>query len=196
MKLLRLAVLMVVCACERRDLSACVPGRAVPCACSDGRTGAQTCRDDRVFAPCVCTPPRGADEKPEPPRAPDLAVAPAHGAARAALPHVPVSRPADSGIAETRHGVIDRDQVNAALAAQDRSFRMCYGRSLAEQPGLAGLLEVDFTVDLAARVTRVATRGLISAPEVGACVAQIVRATTFPAAQGAPVALAYTLQFP
>jgi hypothetical protein len=33
---------------------ACVPGRAVSCACADGRSGAQLCDDEGRFSPCQC----------------------------------------------------------------------------------------------------------------------------------------------
>ncbi|MEM1413931.1 MAG: hypothetical protein AAGH15_03485 [Myxococcota bacterium] len=39
----------------------CVPGRSLPCACPDGASGAQLCRDDGTFAPCSC-----AGEGPDP----------------------------------------------------------------------------------------------------------------------------------
>ncbi len=36
------------------DKSKCTPGQSSPCGCSDGRTGAQTCRADGTFETCVC----------------------------------------------------------------------------------------------------------------------------------------------
>jgi hypothetical protein len=32
----------------------CVPGRSEPCACTDGRSGAQVCGANGIFGPCVC----------------------------------------------------------------------------------------------------------------------------------------------
>lgn len=39
--------------CESEE--SCVVGRAVPCACTDGRSGAQMCLPDLTYGPCVCT---------------------------------------------------------------------------------------------------------------------------------------------
>jgi hypothetical protein len=36
------------------DVTTCVPGRAVACACTDGRAGAQICNDEERFSPCQC----------------------------------------------------------------------------------------------------------------------------------------------
>ncbi|MCA9560825.1 MAG: hypothetical protein KC583_19890, partial [Myxococcales bacterium] len=33
---------------------ACVVGRAVACACTDGTDGTQTCLADQTYGPCVC----------------------------------------------------------------------------------------------------------------------------------------------
>ena len=35
----------------------CIPGQAAPCACTDGRAGAQSCMEDGTFAACVCEGP-------------------------------------------------------------------------------------------------------------------------------------------
>ncbi|MFO0610053.1 MAG: hypothetical protein U0324_43240 [Polyangiales bacterium] len=54
----------------------CVPGMAVACACRDGASGAQTCRPDGAFDPCVCDPPAGdagAVDTGAPPRVLELA---------------------------------------------------------------------------------------------------------------------------
>ena len=40
---------------QTNGLAQCVPGASPPCACADGRTGAQICQLDEVFGPCVCT---------------------------------------------------------------------------------------------------------------------------------------------
>ena len=46
----------------------CVAGRQEPCACADGRHGAQTCSADQTFGSCVC---EGSDARPAPDAAPD-----------------------------------------------------------------------------------------------------------------------------
>lgn len=42
-------------AIRSKKRKSCVPGRSVPCACPDGRTGVQTCRPDGTFGQCRCS---------------------------------------------------------------------------------------------------------------------------------------------
>lgn len=193
-------VAALVGACNRRgDSSGCVPGAALPCACVDGRQGAQVCKADHTFALCECTSSQvSADSKPpvpapadEVPPAPQALRTPARVAPRAPT----VDARAPGADASEPHGTIDRERVNALLAERDRSFRMCYQRSLAEHPALAGRMEVRFTVGMSSRVTAATTSGLDEAPDVGRCVAQIVRSIVFPPPAGAPVDLVYPLDF-
>src|SRR6185369_12026360 len=58
---MRLVLCLLLVACEAgtpmTDGGAphCVPGASAPCACSDGKTGAQVCKSDGTFEVCVCT---------------------------------------------------------------------------------------------------------------------------------------------
>src|SRR5690606_8825488 len=45
--------------CESQ-VSVCVPGRQVSCACPGGLEGVQTCNDDEMFDDCECDFPVGA----------------------------------------------------------------------------------------------------------------------------------------
>ncbi len=42
----------------------CIPGQSAACACTDGATGAQICRDDGTFDACVCAPASDARSAP------------------------------------------------------------------------------------------------------------------------------------
>lgn len=68
------AVAALLAACGRRGIDpppGCVPGAAAPCACVDGRPGAQTCLADRTYEPCVCAAPHAPEAPTAPP--PDAA---------------------------------------------------------------------------------------------------------------------------
>ena len=51
---LGLSLLVVACSVDPAP-STCVAGRSEACACSDGRSGSQTCMPDGTFGSCTCT---------------------------------------------------------------------------------------------------------------------------------------------
>ncbi len=53
----------ILCGASASCVETCVPGETEPCACTDGRGGAQICRANGTFEPCVCSskPDGGAD---------------------------------------------------------------------------------------------------------------------------------------
>jgi hypothetical protein len=65
----RALVALALLGCSSEPSSAlpapeCTPGASLPCACADGRSGAQVCRDDRALEACRCSgsespPPAG-----------------------------------------------------------------------------------------------------------------------------------------
>jgi len=65
-KLLRVAMVAAAVACgasevKRLPSSSCGPiGKSQACACADGRTGAQICREDGAFGACACAGAKGS----------------------------------------------------------------------------------------------------------------------------------------
>lgn len=43
------------------DAARCTPGASLPCACTDGRAGAQLCTPQQTLGACVCSSPLPAD---------------------------------------------------------------------------------------------------------------------------------------
>jgi hypothetical protein len=54
---LTLLLALTPLACVEQREARCVPGMAVVCACTSGRTGAQTCQAEGRYAECVCDEP-------------------------------------------------------------------------------------------------------------------------------------------
>jgi len=74
----------------------CTPGVSTPCACADGRSGAQVCQGDGVMGACACLSPADAGAAPDAPAAPSDARAEAATAADALSPVRDAGAPSDS----------------------------------------------------------------------------------------------------
>lgn len=76
-------------------------------------------------------------------------------------------------------------RVMSMMRARQGEFVRCYEAGTQGHDGVAGRLEIQFTVSPNGRAENVRARGLEAAPEVGTCVAEIVRGMSFPPATSA-----------
>ena len=170
------AGLVLVClalACSRRidppsPAPGCVPGAAQPCACIDGRAGAQTCLDDRTFAPCVCVAPMQAEAPAAEPVAPSLgAVSPRR------LPQRPAAERAPETSASTLPETPDRGAVRSALSGLSSAVRAC-------GTGTGGTAMVTIVFESVGRAISATVGGIPAGPEVACIVGVVLRATVPP----------------
>jgi serine/threonine protein kinase len=105
-----------------------------------------------------------------PSRAPQPAAAPPAAVQPAAAP-----TPSGSGGGEGFYA-----RVMSMMRARQGDFVRCYEAGTQGHDGVAGRLEIQFTVSPNGRAENVRARGLEAAPEVGTCVAEIVRGMSFP----------------
>ena len=86
------------------------------------------------------------------------------------------------------------DAARLIRAAMPR-LQPCYDRALATHPGLHGRLELRFTIQRRGRVIHAVAVGMPEAPEVGTCLVDVLRQTTFPVPENGTLQLFYPLQF-
>ncbi|MEZ4410785.1 MAG: hypothetical protein R3A52_30535 [Polyangiales bacterium] len=72
-----------------------------------------------------------------------------------------------------------QQRVNARMGARQIDFLACYERNTDPANAVAGTLTLTFNVSGEGRATGITTRGLANAPEVGRCVADVVRGLEF-----------------
>lgn len=96
---------------------------------------------------------------------------------------------------EGSEGEIDARGVASRIRARVGAVRACYERALRERPTLAGRLTVRFTIGAEGRVTSIRPEGLPEAPEVGVCVANVIRRIEFERPAGGAVEFSFPLTF-
>lgn len=99
------------------------------------------------------------------------------------------------GDSEGGEGTLDSNAIASGVRRSISGIRSCYERSLRNNPQLSGRLEVRFTIGGAGRVTAASTSGLDAAPEVGSCIAGVVRRIVFPAPTGGSVETSFSFNF-
>lgn len=96
---------------------------------------------------------------------------------------------------EGSEGEIDARAVASQVRTRTGAIRGCYERALRERPSLAGRLVVRFTIGANGRVNSIRPEGLLEAPEVGACVANVIRRMEFPRPSGGAVEFSVPFTF-
>ena len=74
-------------------------------------------------------------------------------------------------------------------------FVACYERGTENNAGVSGNMDISFQVGADGRASNVATRGLGDAPEVGRCIADAVRGTSFPPPPSGTSAIVHSIHF-
>ena len=92
-------------------------------------------------------------------------------------------------------GELDARGVASRIRARVGAIRGCYERALRDHPTLAGRIEVRFTIGPEGRVNSIRPEGLPEAPEVGACVANVIRRVEFPRPTGGAVEFSFPFTF-
>jgi len=112
------------------------------------------------------------------------------GAPRGATPQAAAPVPAAGGGGE---GFYTR--VMAMMRGRQADFLRCYEQGTQNQREVGGRLELQFTVTPSGRAENVRPRGLDAAPDVGTCVADIVRGMSFPPGDLGGNPLTHTMNF-
>jgi TonB family protein len=162
------ALISAAAAADPDTMDTCAPGSSMPCACSDGSTGLKTCTQEKHFAACVCGQ-SGARR---------------HGSMNDATP-------------ENVKGMQDPKVLAGVFRSRRGAPLACYELALRENPGIAGTIQVRFTLRHTGAVAGVAVEGYgIGDPKLTACLLKILRTWRFPAPpDGATVSFSYPFNF-
>ncbi|MBI4951969.1 MAG: AgmX/PglI C-terminal domain-containing protein, partial [Myxococcales bacterium] len=95
-----------------------------------------------------------------------------------------------------QQGRLPVDVIKTVIASHYRYLRECFEEGLARQPGLAGLVNVHFTIGLEGDVTVSSTEGsTIGDPAVVGCVRERFTSVQFPKPEGGVVTVTYPIAF-
>ncbi len=92
-------------------------------------------------------------------------------------------------------GPIGPGDAARLVSAQMPRLRPCYERALPTHRTLAGRVELRFTIASDGRVSQSRAYGLPEAPEVATCLADVIRATTFPRPANGTLPFIFPLTF-
>lgn len=92
---------------------------------------------------------------------------------------------------------VDAGAVARIIRGQLGGIRACYERELRNNPALAGLLEVSFTIGESGRITRISAAGPVAsaAPSVGSCVSRRLQGLVFPSPEDGSVDFKFPFTF-
>jgi hypothetical protein len=100
-----------------------------------------------------------------------------------------------SGESDGGDGALDPGAVARVIRGQLGGIRSCYERALRNNPTLSGRISAHFTIGTSGRVTSVNADGMGEAPEVGTCVAGVIRRLVFPTPEGGSVDFTFPFNF-
>ena len=129
-------------------------------------SGAMTGCEKRARQPRQSAPPTMAAPAP-PPRVID-----------AGLPDAAVDAAVDAGLAFGPGDKVDRGTIAKVVRSASAGFRFCFEKALQQQPGLAGKVTVEFTIEPDGSVQTAVATGLT--PEVEQCMVERARKLRFP----------------
>lgn len=92
-------------------------------------------------------------------------------------------------------GEVDAAAVLSTVRAEGAEMQRCYEDALRASPGLAGRLELRFTISVDGRITHAVASGPPGFRAVGHCILGRLRALAWPAARGASVDFEVPLSF-
>lgn len=81
-------------------------------------------------------------------------------------------------------GRLDANAMARVIRIQIGGIEACYNRALRTSPALAGRVTVRFTIGTSGRITSASANGMDPAPDVGTCMAGVVRGMVFQAPEG------------
>lgn len=99
------------------------------------------------------------------------------------------------GASFTGKGKIPREVIQRVVRANFGRFRFCYEQGLTKDPALKGRVVVAFTIAADGRVSAASGGGTMPDKDVTSCVAKAFSRLQFPAVDGAPVKVAYPIEF-
>ncbi len=118
-------------------------------------------RQPRQSAPPVTAPPR-----------------PLPAVVDAAVPDAAPDAAVDAGLAFAPGDVVDRGTIAKVVRSASGGFRFCFETALKQQPGLAGKVMLEFTIEPDGSVQTAVATGLT--PEVEQCMVERARKLRFP----------------
>jgi hypothetical protein len=94
------------------------------------------------------------------------------------------------------HGSMSREEIAKVVNAHYQQIRACYERALLREPGLAGKLQIEWTIDVAGGVSQVKTKTTtLKSTDVINCILDNVKTWRFPKPVGGEVVVNYPFIF-